>query len=240
MADAWTKDRAAPFYRGFGWAALAVTLAGFSTTYILPMSRGSFAAPAAVHVHGISAFLWLLLLLAQASLVGRSGFGHHRRLGLAAIPLALIIWGSGILTAAWAARRDLPAMGTAATSSLGGTAIGLSLFLSLVVAAVALRRRPSWHKRLMLLATIQLLWPAFFRLRHLLPMVPQPDIWLALVAPYSLILIAGLRDWLRHGRVHPVWLIVGPLLVLEQSLELVFFDQGPLRAFGQALHRLLG
>lgn len=240
MAEAWANDRAAPFYRAFGWAALTVSIAGFTTTYFMPMARGSFAAPWVVHLHGVGAFLWLLLLLAQASLVGRSGVALHRRLGLAAIPLALVIWSSGILTAASAARRDLSALGTAATSSLGATAIGLSLFLGIVTAAVALRRRPSWHKRLILLATIQLLWPAFFRLRHLLPMIPQPDIWLALVAPYSLVLLAGLRDWLRHGRLHPVWLFVGPLLVIEQSLEVVFFDQGPLRAWGQLLYRLLG
>lgn len=105
----------------------------------------------------------------------------HRRLGQLALPLALLVWASGIATAVWAAQRDLPEQGTAATSSLAGTVSGLSLYLVLVIAAVATRRRPDWHKRLVVLATIQVLWPAFFRLRHLLPSVPYPDVSFALV-----------------------------------------------------------
>jgi len=38
---------------------------------------------------------------------------------------------------------------------------------------------------LVMLATVQLLWPAFFRLRHLFTAVPYPDIIFALVLAYS-------------------------------------------------------
>ena len=239
MANPWARDRANLFYLGFGLFALAVVLIGFSTTYILPMARRSFSAPWVVHLHGASALGWVVLLIVQARLVGARRTPLHRRIGQAAIPLALLVWATGILTAAWAAERDLPQMGTAATSGLAGTAIGLSLYLALVIAAVVLRRKPDWHKRLIILATIQLLWPAFFRLRHLLPIVPQPEIWLALVLAYSPALAAALRDKWRYGRVHPVWLFVAPALVLEQSVEFAFFDQGMLRSFGQWLYALL-
>jgi hypothetical protein len=102
-----------------------------------------------------------------------------------------------------------------------------------------MRRRPDWHKRLALLATIQLLWPAFFRLRHLLPMVPKPEVTLALALAYSPILLAAVRDRWRYGRVHPVWLYVGTALILEQSLEVAFFDQGLQRDFGVWLYAML-
>lgn len=161
-------------------------------------------------------------------------------MGLVALPLALAIWASGIATALWAAERDLPEQGSAATSSLAGTVSGLSLYLLLVAGAVAARRRPDWHKRIIMLATIQLLWPAFFRLRHLFPAVPYPDISFALVLAYSPILFAALRDCRRYGKIHPVWLYVGPALVIEQGLEFAFFDRGPMRHFGQALFALLG
>ena len=174
----------------------------------------------------------------QTQLVRSRRTPLHRRLGQAALPLAIAVWASGIATAVWAARRDLPETGTAATSNLGGTAIGLSLYVLLVVAAVVLRRRPDWHKRLIVLATIQVLWPAFFRLRHLLPIVPKPEIFLALVLAYSPVLVAALRDRWRYGAVHPVWLFVAPALILEQSLEFFYFDRGILRHFGQWLYAL--
>lgn len=90
-----------------------------------------------------------------------------------------------------------------------------------------------------MLATIQVLWPAFFRLRHYLPAIPNPDIWFALVLAYLPILIAAGRDQWIYGKIHPVWLFIGPAVVVEQSLEFAFFDQGPLRNFGQWLYALL-
>jgi hypothetical protein len=203
------------------------------------MMRMSFRAPWVVHLHGATALGWVLLLICQARLVGSTRTPLHRRIGLVGIPLALMVWATGIATARWAARRDIADIGTAATSNLGGTAIGLSLFLLLVIAAVIMRRRPDWHKRLLILATIQVLWPAFFRLRHFLPMVPNPEVWFALVAAYLPIAVAALRDRFRFGQIHPVWLFVGPALFIEQSLEFMFFDHGVLRDFGTWLFALL-
>jgi len=239
MVNVWARDRANWFYLSFGIFALAIVLLGFSTTYIIPMAWRSFSAPPIVHLHGAAALAWVTIVIVQASLVSRSRTPIHRRFGLSALPLALLVWVSGIYTSVWAANRDLADQGTAATSSLAGSAIGLSLYLGLVIAAVMLRRRPDWHKRLILLATIQLLWPAFFRLRHLMPMIPNPEIWLALVLAYSPVVIFALRDRLVCGRIHPVWLFVAPALILEQSIEFAMFDRGALRTLGQWIYSLL-
>ena len=239
MANPWTRDRSAFFYLGFGLVALLVVALGFGMTYVVPMARRTFSAPWFVHLHGASGLSWVLLLIVQTKLVRGRRTPLHRRLGRVALPLALIMWASGIATAVWAAERDLPGMGTAATSSLAGTVTGLSLFLLLAIAAVATRRRPDWHKRLMMLATIQVLWPAFFRLRHYLPAVPDPDIWFALVLAYLPVVVAAVRDRWRYGKIHPVWLFVGPALIVEQSVEFALFDQWPLRRFGQWVYALL-
>ncbi len=240
MANPWARDRATLFYLGFGLVGLLVIALGFGVTYVLPMARRTFSAPWFVHLHGASALAWIMLLIVQATLVRGRRTPLHRRLGQAALPLAMAVWATGIATAMWAADRDLPNIGTAATSGLAGTVSGLTLYLLLVVAAVATRRRPDWHKRLAMLATIQLLWPAFFRLRHLVPIIPKPEISFALVLAYSPILVAALRDRSRYGKIHPVWLFVGPAVVIEQSVEFALFDQEPLRSFGQWLFALLG
>lgn len=239
MTNPWLRDRATLFYFGFGLTGLLVVALGFGVTYVVPMARRTFSAPWFVHVHGASALSWILLLILQAKLVKGSRTFFHRYLGQAALPLSLVVWSSGIATGVWAAARDLPELGTAATSGFGGTVTGLSLYLFLVIGAVVTHRKTDWHKRLITLATIQLLWPAFFRLRHLLPSVPNPDIWFALVLAYIPILVAAVRDYRCYGKVHPVWLFIGPAVVVEQSLEFVLFDQGPLRQLGQWLFALL-
>ena len=239
MANPWAKDRATFFYFGFALIGLTAIALGFGVTYTLPMARRTFAAPWFVHLHGAAALAWVLSFITQTMLIKKRRAQLHQRLGQIALPLALLVWASGIATALWAAQRDLGEQGSAATSSLAGTFNGLSLYLLLVLAALFTRRRPDWHKRLAMLATVQLLWPAFFRLRHLLPAVPYPDISFALIMAYSPILFAAVRDNLRYGKVHPVWLFFGPALVIEQSLELVFFDKGLLRQSGKWLYHLL-
>lgn len=239
MANPWARDRASLFYVGFGIFGLIVVCFGFGWTYAVPMVRQTFLAPWFVHLHGVSALAWVLAFIGQAILIRGRRTPLHRRFGQAALPLSLLIWASGIATAVWAANRDISEFATSATSALAGTVTGLSLFLLLVLAALVTRKRPDWHKRLVMLATIQVMWPAFFRLRHWFPTVPDPEVWFALVLAYSPILVAALRDRLTCGKIHPVWFIVAPALVIEQSLEVVWFDQGLMRSLGLWLYATL-
>ena len=238
MANIWARDRANWFYLGLGLWGLAAVLIGFSTTYVLPMARRSFVAPSVVHLHGALCFSWVSLLVIQCTLVRGRQTPLHRKVGLLGIPVAVGILFSGMGTALWATRRDLPTLDIAPTTMIG-TLTSLSIFLAFVVAAVAMRRRPDWHKRLMLLATVVVLWPAFFRFRHLMPFVPRPEIWLALVLADLPILVAAIRDKIRCGRVHPVWLWFGTALFLEQAFEVAMFETDAWRAAGQTIYAFL-
>jgi hypothetical protein len=239
MASIWAADRAQRFYAGVGLFGLAAIAIGFSTTYFIPMSRGDFVAPAFVHVHGFSALSWVTLLLVQALLVRGGRTRLHMKLGQAALPLAVAIWGSGVLTAAWAARRDLPGQGIIAESSFMGTVTGLSLFLAFVSAGYFARRKTAAHKRWMALATMAVLWPAIFRWRHLLPTMSRPDIILGMFVANVPILIAMLRDRFRYGEVHPVWLIGGTFWFIEQGIEVAMFDTHWAAPIGRALIAIL-
>lgn len=238
MANAWARDRAGLFYFGFGLLALAAVFTGFSTTYALPMARRTFAAPPIVHLHGALCLTWVLFFIGQTLLVRARRTPLHRRTGMAGIPIALGILVSGMGTALWATERDLATVPTALATTIG-TLTSLTIFAAFVIFGVAMRRRPDWHKRLMMLATVVVLWPAFFRFRHLLPSVPRPDIWLGLVAADLPILIAAVRDRLVYGRVHPVWAIFGTALVAEQTLEVLVFESAFWRTLGGIVFRLL-
>lgn len=224
MAKTWAADRGQLFYPGLAVAGLAAIGLGFSTTYFGPMARGSFHAPLVVHFHGLFALSWLLLLASQALLVRGGRTKLHMALGKAGLPLAIAIWASGLATAAWAARRDLPTQGAIAETSMAGTFDGLTFFLAFVMTAIALRKRPAAHKRLIALATIALLWPAVFRWRHIFPPSDRPDILYGMLIANIPILVAMLRDRFRYGEVHPVWLIGGTLWFVEQGIEVLIFD----------------
>ena len=239
MANVWARDRARTFYAAFAAMAVLAVLIGFSTTYFIPGARGSLNIPWLVHVHGWTAMAWVLLLIVQVMLVRAGRTRLHRQIGKAALPTAVAVWASGIAVGVWVVGRDLPEQGRFAFASFSGTIISLSLFLVLVMAAVLMRRRPDWHKRLMVLATVVVLWPAFFRFRHLMPFVPWPDLMLGLLLADLPILIAAVRDRIRWGAVHPAWLYVGSLVFAEQLFEVLTLERQWLASLGEAVHRLL-
>jgi hypothetical protein len=221
-AFAWAKDSGTGFYRWCAVAALAVAASGFFLTYLRPMAAGTFEGPKLAHVHGALLTLWLLLVIAQTFLVRRR-LHVHRKLGWAALVLAPTIALSTVLIGAEAARRDVGASGASGADQIVGAVTTPLGFLLLVGGALLARKKPQWHKRLVLLATVAILWPAWFRWRHFLPEFPRPDIWLGVVLTDLPFAIAAARDRVRFGAVHPAYLIAGSLLVAEQIAEVLMF-----------------
>jgi hypothetical protein len=130
--------------------------------------------------------------------------------------------------------------GETAISSIVGTFTTAVIFAALVLAGVLTRKNSETHKRFMLLATLVLLWPAWFRFRHYFPDVPRPDIFFAVVLADSLIFIGALRDWIVLRRVHPVWLICGTGIVIENVAEVILFDSSMWRAVAHVVYGLFG
>jgi hypothetical protein len=238
-AAVWARDRAAHFYLGMAWTGAAAAAAGFSTTYFIPLATGRLAVPAIAHVHGLLFFSWIALLVAQAFLVRTGRTRLHRRIGWAAVPLALAMAASGMGVGIHAVGRDLAVIGEASYSQLVGVVTSMAFLLAYVGIAIAMRKRPDWHKRMILLATIAILWPAWFRFRHFLPWIPNPDILLAVVLADSLVAAAMIRDRLVLGRVHPAYWIFGTALVGEHVLEAVFYDTAPWRASAKTIYLAL-
>lgn len=212
-------------YMAFGFLAIAVI--GFSTTFFIPLARGTFRAPPIIHIHGALLFAWLLFFILQASLIHKRRILTHRQLGLMGAALCVAIVVSGVLVGLYATRRDLAAGGDdLVLGQFVNILIEMVLFGSLVAAAIALRRDGESHKRLLLLATISALAPAWLRFRHLFPAVPNPFVTFSLLAD-SLLLLAIARDWLAIKRVHPVYLWAGGAMVVVHVIELLAIRSTP-------------
>jgi hypothetical protein len=205
--------------------ALAVTLVGFFKTFFLPSLRGTFSAPAVIYIHGALLFSWTALLVTQSILVQRGKVGLHRQLGLLSLGLVPCVAVSTMAAGVFAMKRDLAhGGGQTAISSLLGTFTAPLLFAALVSAALIYRRRPEIHKRLMLLAMMAIIWPAFFRFRHYFPSVANPEFIFGLILPDSMVLASMLWEGLTIGRIHKVYLTAGLALVAENFAEFYLFD----------------
>ncbi len=208
------------FFLYMSFAFLAIAVIGFSTTFFLPLARGTFAAPAIIHIHGALFFAWLLFFIAQASLIQSRSVLMHRRLGAFGAVLCVAIVVSGVLVGLFATRRDLAARGDSLVlGNFVNILIEMILFGSLVAAAIIFRRDSESHKRLLLLATITALGPAWVRFRHFMPFIDNPFVVFSLIAD-SVLLIAIARDWLAFKRIHPVYIWAGGAMVAVHIIEL--------------------
>lgn len=225
--------------RLFLWAGrlgIAVAISGFAGTFFRPLLTGTFRAAPIVYVHALFLFGWLGFFLLQSTLVHRRKLGLHRRMGWLGTGIALGVIVSALLVGRLASLR-IAATGAIvqAEGELLVIMIEMLVFASLFGSALLLRRRPEVHKRLMLLALIGTLGPAWLRFRHYFPDVGNPLFVFSVLLADSLIVIAAAADLRRHGRVHPVYLTVGGAIILVHLGEVFLFDSRPFRAAAAAL-----
>jgi hypothetical protein len=196
-------------------AVVATVAVGFAPTYYLKPLFATPALPLFTHIHGALFTAWVLLFLAQTSLVAANRTDLHRRLGVAGAVLAIAMAVSGAALAIESARLARPALGVLARASpLFVLVIPLAsvvVFAILVGLGLYYRRRPDAHKRLMLFATLALLPPALARIRVLNAIGPQAFfgvtvLFIAAVVAY---------DYWTRRRVHAVSLWGGLFLALS-------------------------
>lgn len=126
-----------------------------------------------------------------------------------------------------------------AISQIVGIVTTGSMFAILVTAGYVYRKQPKIHKRLLLLATIILIWPAWFRFRHYFPSVPRPDIWFGVVLADSLILFSWLADKITFTKIHPVLLWGGLFIIGEHIFEVLTFDTYMWRLVAKSVYHTL-
>ena len=215
-----THDRA--FFLVMAAAAWAAILSGFGPE-LYQHGRGVSPFPAwIVLVHGAAFFGWLILFTLQVWLIRSRRLALHRSLGLIAFALAptMVVLG---LVANTAAQRGHFLAGQSQLNFMIVPIIDMVNFGALAGFGLALRKRPAAHKRLMLLATICLLDAGFGRTigTWMLPIVGD-GFWgfmAQLFLGYDLmIVIAMLYDQATRGRVHPVYWVALPLLLVNQLL----------------------
>lgn len=199
----------------FGGAVLCalLVLVGFSPTFYL---KAFFSTPelgTLKIVHGLVFSTWIVLFLMQTWLVAVDRRDLHRKLGLAGAPLLAAMGVIGFQLAIEAGRSGFtpdPAK-VSALSFMAVPLFDLGIFMALVIAALLLRRRLDWHKRLMLIATLSLLPPALARVAFQFP--PTPALPVAFGGTALIIVMAIVFDSVVQRRLHPAMLCSG-LLVL--------------------------
>ena len=199
-------------HRYFSVVAVAVTLTvlgGFIPLYTLRLLRHDPNLTLLVHAHGFVMTAWIGLFLTQTLLIARHRVDLHRRLGVFGVGLAMLVMLVGAPTLINAAARRSHDVHSARFLWMLAAFDGIALvvFSALVGFAILLRRHGDYHKRLMLLATLSLLGPAFGRLTaYAKGLRGDSDIGVLLLCAGT-VLACIVVDKVRSRRLHPafVW-----------------------------------
>lgn len=173
-----------------------------------------------LHVHALVFLGWMAILALQVWLVRAGRTDLHRRFGPWFAIWAVVLVAIGVVTAFHVHGARFASGGSGA--GLVTAFASMTSFSLLIVPAFLLRRRPDWHKRLVVGATIGILAAAFSRaLGPLLdPLVatdaPVGDWFTRYAGSNIMILLALGWDLRSRGAIHPAWLIAAPVLVSIQ------------------------
>jgi hypothetical protein len=250
-AEPATAQRADRLFYVF-MAGLFVTVAalGFAPRSVAILS-GTVPGPAAiVHVHAALMASWLLLLLAQTSLMATGRRRLHQALGAVSFVLAplmlvlMLVLTFGVYYVIFTAGLD--SLGQPPPLEVAARSVAFSLFVQgraallfaiFYVWAVRTRRSDSeTHKRMMLLATFAVIDAALGRMSWLHDYSgPASDVTYAIVNVYQLLLLAPaiVFDLVRFGRVHKAyWVGIGLFLPFMIAVHVLWTSPAWQRAVG--------
>jgi hypothetical protein len=193
------------FYVVLAVLMLLLIFVGFWPSYYGPLMQGAAEAPLLLHVHGVIYIGWMALLILQVTLAARGQIRTHRAVCSFGIGYGALIWIVGVIVSFAAPAFNVNSGEWTVDQAAAFIPIPLGdmvLFGSFFLAAVINRSKPELHKRLMVLATMAILFAAAFRLQNAGVSIP-----VAIVVWYVPLAMAMVYDFVQRGRVHVLYLI---------------------------------
>jgi hypothetical protein len=209
VAHPWKLALRRYFYFGMTLVCATVIFWGFGHTVPDVLLHPAIPRPKILWLHSIVFSSWLLFAIVQTSLVRARKVSVHRLLGWFGVGLAVAMVAVGTKTALIMGHFDLTVMHQPGADTFEIVSFAdMFLFPLLVGMAIIWRKDLELHRRLLFLATVELTGAGFGRID-----------WLAshnlmFFCADALMCLGILRDWIVDHRIHRVYKIGIPALVL--------------------------
>ena len=207
---------------------------GFSFTVDKNLIHPALPRPGLLYLHAAVFTGWLAFFVLQSGLVRMRNVAWHRRTGVFGIAFGTALPIVGVATALVMARFNTTVLkATDAEQFFIIPLWDMLCFATAFALAMRWRRRPEFHRRLVFIATCALTAAGFGRFPEWL--VPA---WAFYAGVDLLILLGAARDRVVAGRVHPVYRVALPILIVGQvAVTCVAFSAWP--AWLRIAHALL-
>jgi len=197
------------FYFCMTLLVAAVIVYGFSHTVGENLIHPAIPRPRLLYFHGAIFSAWLMFYIFQSVLIRMRHVRVHRLTGWFGVALGAVVIPVGIATAITMARFNTQhELDSDAAADMIVPFFDMVCFTITFALAIYWRKKPEFHRRLILIATCALTAAGFARFpAHLLP----PTIFYAGVD--LLILLGVARDWIVNRKIHPVYRYALPAFI---------------------------
>ena len=200
------------FYTLMSLLIAAVVTYGFSRTVDQNLVHPAVRRPGMLWLHGVIFSGWLAFFILQSLLVRVRSIRLHRTLGWFGAALGTAVTVVGVAITITMTRFHLHQLHETDMSFVIVPLWDITVFTVFFVLSIAWRKRPEFHRRLALLATCALSAAGIGRFP---PQIVPPGMFYAGV---DLLILLGVgRDLLVDRRVHAVYRVSLPILVLGQA-----------------------
>ena len=201
------------FYCFMSVFVAVIVFSGFSFTVNKNLIHPAMQRPWILWVHGIVFSGWLLFFILQSALVRARSVRWHRNVGWFGALLGASIFFLGIETTLTMARFYLHQLHRNEAQFLIVPFWDISCFGACFALAIAWRKKPEHHRRMMLLATCALSAAGWGRL----PYFSTGGFY----AGVDFFILLGLvRDLIVNGRIHSVYKVGLPIFAAGQAFAL--------------------
>jgi FtsH-binding integral membrane protein len=210
------------FYLTMSLVMAGLVVWGFSHTIDASLFHAKPRRPLLLWMHGSAFATWILFFIAQSALVRVRKVRVHRSLGWFGAGLAALMVVLGVTIAVVMTRFDIVVLHQKDVASFLAIPFWDMIFFGTCIAlAIYFRKKPDYHRRLIFVATCQLMDAAIGRF----------DFWFnhsIFYAGLDLLIVAGIvRDLVADGRIHKVYVYALPVLVVGQSLTVYLWRANP-------------
>lgn len=207
----------------------AMVLIGF-WPFFSKMPAGPRPWSPVIYVHAGVFLGWMGILWYQVMMAYRRRLREHMRMGRFAIGYMVAIVATGLVVSIAAPVGHVRAGEWTVDRAAGFLILPLAdmiLIPGLFAAAIAYRRKPAIHKRLMMLTAIAFVFPAAVRAAGF-------DPWTSLAIWFGPLALAVAHDLATLKRIHPVYLIGTAILLLFFG-RVFLVEWEPWLAMGRAI-----
>lgn len=201
------------FYFCMALLMAGLALWGFSDTVDTRLLHAKPPRPLLLWFHGVIFSAWIVLFIMQSALVRVRKVRVHRALGWFGAALAATMVVSSFMVSIVMIRFEMSVLHRKNVASfLSILWFDMIIFGACMALAIYFRKRPEYHRRLVFMASSQLMQAAFVRFHYLgyhNLFYPALDV---------LIVTGILRDLIVDGRVNKVYLYVFPAMIFLQAV----------------------